>query len=625
MQKLYSRINWENKPSIKTLLNEQNLNRMDAALDAVDDRVISQDSIKANKTDLNDLVSSWSLDEETGIITITKVSGEKILFDLNIEKIPVGFSLSKNGILTMTTDDGTEFTANIGSMIPVLTFADSDEIAVSVSGSGLNKTYSFSIKTGSITGDKLQPNYLADIKMESAKAEASKNSASQSADNAAESAEEAREYAEQSQDIYDNFSQSGNVTGVKGDAEAKYRVGDVNITKDNIGLGNVGNFKAVSTTNSQTLSVAEKANARNNMGIGTAYTANNKNYPVKSNGIDMYVNVPWTDLPDGLTSGYVRTGQRSGESIGAWSTLEGSDNIASGNSSHAEGYKNIASGNFSHAGGQVTVASGIGAQALGYEVKATNHSSFACGKWGKDMTDGSEGHTQVGDLFIIGNGTRNTKRSNALRITQLGDILGTKAFQSSGADYAEFKKPWADNNPDSEDRVGYFVTIKNGLLYKANEGDYITGITSGNPSVVGNADEDYYWRYERDEFNRIVMEDAPEMVQMKDDEGKPVFDEETHEPIMIETGNVIKNARMKFADDYDSSKQDEYIPREKRKEWDYVGMCGVIPVRDDGTCLPDHYCKCGQDGIATLATEREFDTFYVIERLSENVISVDFK
>lgn len=52
---------------------------------------------------------------------------------------------------------------------------------------------------------------------------------------------------------------------VKGNAETAYRTGDVNITPANIGLGNVGNFKAVST-GTQTLSAAEKSNARTNIG-----------------------------------------------------------------------------------------------------------------------------------------------------------------------------------------------------------------------------------------------------------------------------------------------------------------------------------------------------------------------
>lgn len=40
MQKVYSRINWENEPSTNTPLSEDNLNRMDYALDKIDDRVV---------------------------------------------------------------------------------------------------------------------------------------------------------------------------------------------------------------------------------------------------------------------------------------------------------------------------------------------------------------------------------------------------------------------------------------------------------------------------------------------------------------------------------------------------------------------------------------------------------
>lgn len=85
--------------------------------------------------------------------------------------------MSDDGIITMTTEDGTQFTADIGSMIPVLTFEDSATIAVSVTGTGKNKTYSFSIKTGSVTDAMLQPNYLADIRVESANASAYAQSA----------------------------------------------------------------------------------------------------------------------------------------------------------------------------------------------------------------------------------------------------------------------------------------------------------------------------------------------------------------------------------------------------------------------------------------------------------------
>lgn len=80
--------------------------------------------------------------------------------------------------------------------------------------------------------------------------------------------------------IYSTFSGSYNdlsnkptipaAVAVKGDSESTYRTGNVNLTKTNIGLGNVGNFKAVSTVASQGLSNTEKSNARANIGAGTS-------------------------------------------------------------------------------------------------------------------------------------------------------------------------------------------------------------------------------------------------------------------------------------------------------------------------------------------------------------------
>lgn len=177
LNKVYTRINWEDYPSENTDIDEINLNKMDSAIDSLDNRIISQDALKVDKSAINGNIADWTMDEATGIITITKYNGEKVIFDLNIEKIPVGFSMSDDGIITMTTEDGTQFTADISSIIPVLTFEDSSTIAVSVTGTGKNKTYSFSIKTGSVTDDMLQPNYLADIRVESANASAYAQSA----------------------------------------------------------------------------------------------------------------------------------------------------------------------------------------------------------------------------------------------------------------------------------------------------------------------------------------------------------------------------------------------------------------------------------------------------------------
>lgn len=181
MDKVYARIFWENTPSTKTALGATNLNRTDYAINEIDNRVIKHDAEKADKAEILNLVNGWTMDERTGIITVTKVNGERLIFDLNIEKIPVNFELSPDGILTMTTADGTQFTANIGAMIPVLEFESTDTIAVSVTGEGVNKTYSFSVKDGSITADKLQPDYLADVTVQAENASAAATAAADSA------------------------------------------------------------------------------------------------------------------------------------------------------------------------------------------------------------------------------------------------------------------------------------------------------------------------------------------------------------------------------------------------------------------------------------------------------------
>jgi hypothetical protein len=83
---------------------------------------------------------------------------------------------------------------------------------------------------------------------------------------------------------------------------------------------------------------------------------------------------------------------------------------------------------------------------------------------------------------------------------------------------------------------------------------------------------------------------------------------------------------MKVSEKYDPALQNSYIQRKNRKEWDYVGMLGVLPTRDDGTCLPGQYCKCNDEGIATLATTEDVITnrftYTVLERVSDNVIKV---
>ena len=304
------------------------------------------------------------------------------------------------------------------------------------------------------------------------------------------------------------------------------------------------------------------------------------------------------------------------ESLGFCSHAEGNSTVATGSQAHAEGYKTEARGGQSHSEGYRTEARGNYSHASGYYSIANGDFQMVIGRYNSESATGGNG-----DFFIIGAGSSSDSRSNAFRISNAGNVYAKGNYNSSGADYAEFIRPWADGNQDNEDRVGYFVTVKDGYIHKAESDDYIVGITSGNPSVVGNSDEEYYWRWERDEFNRIVYEEVEEYTEKFDEEGNQVL--EDGKPVMIPTGRIEK--RMKQAAGYDRSLQNSYVERKDRPEWDYVGMIGVLPVRDDGTCIVGRYCRCGDGGVATLAGARGFDTYMVLERIADNIVSVILK
>lgn len=181
-----TRINWENEPSIVSPINATNLNKMDYALKAHDDTLANWDITKANESDLLLALKEVSYDTDTGVFVFTWFNGTTSTIDLNIEKIPVSFSMDVNGVITMTTEDGTTYTADVGALIKTYTFADSSVIdfTVTTDASG-NKTVTADIVNGSIDGTKLTPNYLADCTQAKTGAE----NAASAADDSAEDAE----------------------------------------------------------------------------------------------------------------------------------------------------------------------------------------------------------------------------------------------------------------------------------------------------------------------------------------------------------------------------------------------------------------------------------------------------
>ena len=198
----YTRVNWKNKSeSLETPLGKTNLNRMDSAIYQIAENVDvvynEMDAKKLDKSSVGKMLSATpTWDADTGILTFQFYDGTEFSVDFNIEKIPVSFSMDSSGLITMTTADGTQWTANIADMIPDYVFEDSDRIVFTKTK---NKDGSYKITAdivkGSITGDYLEPNYLSNVTTQASKAEASANSAGTYADNASYDAKLAQSYA----------------------------------------------------------------------------------------------------------------------------------------------------------------------------------------------------------------------------------------------------------------------------------------------------------------------------------------------------------------------------------------------------------------------------------------------
>ena len=126
----------------------------------------------------------------------------------------------------------------------------------------------------------------------------------------------------------------------------------------------------------------------------------------------------------------------------SYAHAEGTGSVASGQQAHAEGYNSVASEFSSHAEGSYSEASGVDSHAEGDSTKAIGQCSHAEG--GSTKAIGQYSHaggagtiakndyqTVIGrynanknSAFIIGNGSSDTERSNALTVDWDGNITG---------------------------------------------------------------------------------------------------------------------------------------------------------------------------------------------------------
>lgn len=165
-QRVYpTKRNWENEPSQNTPINATNLNAMDNAIYNLDSQNVIWDTTKANQSDMLLAVKTITFNDQNGRFTITYFNGATTVIDTLLEKIAINFDYDDNPSsahyqnLIITLEDGTVKYIDLSALITEYEFVDSDRIHFTI---GLDGKVSADVKDGSITGEKLQPNYLAD-------------------------------------------------------------------------------------------------------------------------------------------------------------------------------------------------------------------------------------------------------------------------------------------------------------------------------------------------------------------------------------------------------------------------------------------------------------------------------
>lgn len=176
--KLYERINFVNESEGKTTpLGAVNMNKLDYAVDALDDRTVELDKNKLEKSSIDSLVADISYEKDSGELTVSRVNSLPKKIDLGTSEIleKVNDVSKEVEDLNKKTDEiieniGIKNTAS-GENIHLTDSADSKVIEFGLHGNAEQKQYSgkqlltFSLSENEVSGVKRTPNPDGSIKI----------------------------------------------------------------------------------------------------------------------------------------------------------------------------------------------------------------------------------------------------------------------------------------------------------------------------------------------------------------------------------------------------------------------------------------------------------------------------
>lgn len=199
----------------------------------------------------------------------------------------------------------------------------------------------------------------------------------------------------------------------------------------------------------------------------------------------------------GWTSAFGIVSHAEGQETFAFASnshAEGSSTTARGDASHAEGTSTLASGDYSHAEGRGTSANAYLSHAGGRYTVANYESETVVGQFNISTYDDSILPSSAKPLFVVGNGTNSSIRSDAFIVTMDGIASATNMYTSGGPVVTDVILTSAANSTTSfvtngvADLTPLYTYIKSledriATLEAAQGGITVNGI---QPTVNGN-------------------------------------------------------------------------------------------------------------------------------------------
>ncbi len=252
-----------------------------------------------------------------------------------------------------------------------------------------------------------------------------------------------------------------------------------------------------------------------------------------------------------------------------------------------------------------------------------------------------------------------------------GDGNCDGSWSGGGADYAELFES-ADGKPIAP---GTVLTTDGDLVRPAAAGEYVVGIVSVNPTVLGNNGLNWKGKYRRDEWGRIetrrvqkvewkdwridcsacgptfvaVTPDSPREATLRAHIAEHCPEHFTpghhRDDCVLDVKVKIEVTRTRAYADDDTIERPahavtfwrdervvspefdpdiEYVPRKHRDEWVAVGLMGRLYVRDDDSCVANGFATVSDVNGEVTATS-DTSAWRVLRRIGPGIVEVLFK